>query len=64
MSIFSYDKEARCDWCESGLEGEDGFVCKKGFEPLTCKEYKYDVFKRKPNQSPKFQKFDPKDFII
>lgn len=64
MSIYTYDAEPRCEWCEFASEVSGKIKCLKGFDVENCTAFKYDVFKRKPLQSPKLRKYDPDEFEI
>jgi hypothetical protein len=62
MSLYNYDKEPNCEWCEFGTEDGQDIKCSVNDTLNKCQHFKYDVFKRKPTPSPKLQDFDYDDF--
>lgn len=64
-SIYSFDKEIRCDYCEHFDEESKGEnLCKLNLTPKGCEKFKYDVFKRKPRRTPQLSQFDYDDFSL
>lgn len=62
-TIYTYDKEARCEYCEHYSAGNEP-SCKISDKCEPCQNFRYDVFKRKPRHSPKLQQFKKEDFTI
>ena len=63
-SIFSYDKEPNCAYCVHNAGDEKRVHCALGGPAFPCESFRYDVFKRKPRQTPKLENFDSEDFSL
>lgn len=63
-SIYSFDKEIRCENCEFFIESKGENLCSVRETEKDCKKFKYDVFKRKPRRSPQLNQFSAEDFSI
>ena len=63
-SIFSYDKEPRCEYCRFSENEGEALICTLGGTAFACESFRYDVFKRKPRHSPKLQEYDAEEFML
>ena len=63
-SIYSFDKEIKCENCEFFNQSKGKNLCTMGESEKNCKKFKYDVFKRKPRRSPPLAQYSPEDFSI
>ena len=63
-SIYSFDKEIRCENCEFFEQSKGQNLCSVGENEKNCQKFKYDVFKRKPRRSPQLNKYNSEDFRI
>ena len=63
-SIYSFDKEIKCENCEFFVESKGENLCGVGENEKNCKKFKYDDFKRKPARSPQLIHYNSEDFSI
>lgn len=63
-SIYSFDKEIRCENCEFSEQSKGQNLCSIGENEKNCQKFRYDVFKRKPRRSPQLNKYNSEDFSI
>ena len=63
-SIYSFDKEIRCETCEFFEERKGQNLCTVGENEKNCKKFRYDVFKRKPRRSPQLNTYSSEYFSI